>query len=40
MGAEGIKTAAQISVLNNNYLDKLLLSIHGVQTPCGKQEKA
>lgn len=33
MGAEGIKTAAQISVLNNNYLDQLLLSIQGVSRP-------
>ncbi|HZK02491.1 MAG TPA: hypothetical protein VFC96_06500, partial [Anaerovoracaceae bacterium] len=33
MGAEGLKTAAQISVLNNNYLDKLLLQIEGVSRP-------
>ncbi|HED23974.1 MAG TPA: aminotransferase class V-fold PLP-dependent enzyme, partial [Firmicutes bacterium] len=33
MGAEGIKTAAGISVLNNNYLDSLLLQIKGVDRP-------
>lgn len=33
MGAVGLKTAAHISVLNNNYLDKLLLEIPGVSRP-------
>ena len=33
MGAEGLKTTAQISVLNNNYLDKLLLEIKGISRP-------
>ncbi|PKM84524.1 MAG: glycine dehydrogenase subunit 2 [Firmicutes bacterium HGW-Firmicutes-11] len=33
MGAEGLKTVAKISVLNNNYLDMLLLRIKGVSRP-------
>ena len=33
MGPQGLKMAAQISVLNNNYLDKLLLGIEGVSRP-------
>lgn len=33
MGAEGLKSVSQIAVLNNNYLDKLLLEIHGVSRP-------
>lgn len=33
MGAEGLRTAAEISVLNNNYLDRLLLQIPGVSRP-------
>ncbi|MDD2216773.1 MAG: glycine dehydrogenase subunit 2, partial [Eubacteriales bacterium] len=33
MGGQGLKTAAEISVLNNNYLDMLLLQIKGVTRP-------
>lgn len=33
MGAEGLKLTAETSVLNNNYLDKLLTEIKGVQRP-------
>ena len=33
MGPDGLKTVAQISVLNNNYLDMLLLKIKGVSRP-------
>ncbi|MDD2216508.1 MAG: aminomethyl-transferring glycine dehydrogenase subunit GcvPB, partial [Eubacteriales bacterium] len=33
MGAEGLKMVSAISVLNNNYLDKLLLEIKGVSRP-------
>lgn len=33
MGPQGLKTAAEISVLNNNYLDKLLLEIKGISRP-------
>jgi len=33
MGAEGLKTVAETAVLNNNYLDKLLMAIKGVDRP-------
>ncbi|GAI86906.1 unnamed protein product, partial [marine sediment metagenome] len=33
MGAEGLLKAAQISVINNNYLAKLLLTIPGISKP-------
>jgi len=33
MGAEGLKSAAEISVINNNYLEKLLLQIPGITHP-------
>ena len=33
MGAEGLLEAAQVSVINNNYLDKLLLAIPGLSKP-------
>lgn len=33
LGAEGLKEVAQISVLNNNYLEKLLLDIPGITKP-------
>jgi glycine dehydrogenase subunit 2 len=33
MGAEGLLEAARISVLNNNYLEKLLLAIPGITKP-------
>lgn len=33
MGPDGLKTVAQISVLNNNYLDMLLLKIKGISRP-------
>ncbi len=33
MGPEGLKEVAEISVLNNNYLDRLLLAIKGVSRP-------
>jgi glycine dehydrogenase subunit 2 len=33
LGAEGLRTVSEISVLNNNYLDKLLLEIKGVSRP-------
>lgn len=33
LGADGLRTVSEISVLNNNYLDKLLLEIPGVSRP-------
>jgi glycine dehydrogenase subunit 2 len=33
LGPEGLREVAEISVLNNNYLDKLLLKIRGVSRP-------
>jgi len=33
MGPEGLKEVAEISVLNNNYLDNLLMAIDGVSRP-------
>ena len=33
MGPEGLKEVAEISVLNNNYLDNLLMAIKGVSRP-------
>ena len=33
MGPDGLKMVAETSVLNNNYLDKLLLQIKGVSRP-------
>ena len=33
MGPEGLKEVAEISVLNNNYLDNLLMAIPGVSRP-------
>jgi glycine dehydrogenase subunit 2 len=33
MGPEGLKEVAEISVLNNNYLDNLLLAVKGVSRP-------
>ena len=39
MGPDGLKMASMTAVLNNNYLDKLLLDIDGVSRPYaeGKQ---
>ncbi|MBA7538385.1 putative glycine dehydrogenase (decarboxylating) subunit 2 [subsurface metagenome] len=33
MGAEGLLEAAHVSVINNNYLDKLLMAIPGISKP-------
>ena len=33
LGAEGLKTASQIAVLNNNYLLKKMLAVKGVDAP-------
>ncbi len=33
MGPEGLKAVAEISVINNNYLDKLLMGVRGVSRP-------
>ena len=33
LGPEGLKEVAEISVLNNNYLDNLLMGIKGVSRP-------
>jgi glycine dehydrogenase subunit 2 len=33
MGPEGLREVAEISVLNNNYLDNLLMAIRGVSRP-------
>ena len=33
MGPEGLKEVAEISVLNNNYLDNLLMAVKGVSRP-------
>jgi glycine dehydrogenase subunit 2 len=33
MGPEGLREVAEISVLNNNYLDRLLLGVRGVSRP-------
>ena len=33
MGPEGLKEVAEISVLNNNYLDNLLMAVPGVSRP-------
>jgi len=33
MGPEGLREVAEISVLNNNYLDNLLMQIRGVSRP-------
>jgi glycine dehydrogenase subunit 2 len=33
LGPEGLREVAEISVLNNNYLDKMLLKIRGVTRP-------
>jgi glycine dehydrogenase subunit 2 len=33
MGPDGLKEVAEISVLNNNYLDNLLLAVRGVSRP-------
>jgi len=33
MGADGLRTVAETSVLNNNYLDKLLMEIKGISRP-------
>ena len=33
MGPEGLKEVAEISVLNNNYLDNLLMAVEGVSRP-------
>ena len=33
MGPDGLKMASMTAVLNNNYLDKLLLDIDGVSRP-------
>ncbi len=33
MGAEGLREVAEISVLNNNYLDRLLMGVRGVSRP-------
>ncbi len=33
LGPDGLREVAEISVLNNNYLDKLLLAIRGVSRP-------
>jgi glycine dehydrogenase subunit 2 len=33
MGAEGLKETAEISMINNNYLEKKLLAINGVTKP-------
>ena len=33
MGPDGLREVAEISVLNNNYLDRLLLGIRGVSRP-------
>ena len=33
MGPEGLKEVAEISVLNNNYLDRLLMAVRGVSRP-------
>lgn len=33
LGAEGLREVAEISVINNNYLDRLLLGVRGVTRP-------
>jgi len=33
MGAEGLLEAARVSIINNNYLDKLLMTIPGLSKP-------
>jgi len=33
MGAEGLLEAARVSIINNNYLDKLLMAIPGLSKP-------
>ena len=33
MGAEGLLEAAQVSIINNNYLDRLLMAIPGITKP-------
>jgi glycine dehydrogenase subunit 2 len=33
MGPEGLREVAEISVLNNNYLDRLLMGVRGVSRP-------
>jgi glycine dehydrogenase subunit 2 len=39
LGAEGLKEAAEVSVLNNNYLLKKLLEIRGVSAPYAKGKR-
>ena len=36
LGAEGLNEVAEIAVLNNNYLEKLLLAIPGVSESYGE----
>lgn len=37
MGAEGLKESSEVAVINNNYLIKKLLEVHGVSLPWGKR---
>jgi glycine dehydrogenase subunit 2 len=38
MGADGLKTVAEISAINNNYLEKKLLAIPGITKPYAKSK--
>ena len=39
MGPEGLRMVAETSVLNHNYLDKLLMEVPGVSRPYGKGKR-
>ena len=39
MGPEGLRMVAETSVLNHNYLDKLLMEVQGVSRPYGKGKR-
>lgn len=39
MGAEGLREAAEISMINNNYLEKKIAAIRGVSKPLGTKRR-
>jgi len=39
MGAEGLREVAEVSMINNNYLEKKLLEVPGVTKPYGTERR-